>query len=133
MKPKARILVVDDERSVALLVGVVLRNAGYDTLTTEQGAQAAEWLKTGTEQFDLMITDLRMSPVDGFKLLALAKQARPSLPVLFLTAHLSDEISDKAAALGAFELIQKPFGVPALVSVVQRALGSAPPLAGAAG
>lgn len=123
-KSTTRILVVDDENRVTRLLSLVLQSAGYEVLATEQGEKAAEWLREREAPIDLMITDLRMDPIDGFEMLRIARQERPALPVVLLTAHSSDEVRRKAAELGAFDLIPKPFAMADLLSLVRRALAT---------
>mgnify|MGYP003291573150 CR=1 FL=1 len=65
--PEARVLVVDDERSMRDLLNIMLRQAGYDVTLAEGGETAIEALRS--EPFDLIITDLRMRKVDGLAVL----------------------------------------------------------------
>jgi DNA-binding NtrC family response regulator len=74
------------------------------------------------EEFDLMITDIRMQPVNGMQLLRLAHDERPGMSVIMLTAYGSVETAIEALKLGAFDYVTKPFKVDELLITVKRAL-----------
>lgn len=116
----ARILVVDDEPSVLSVLSTLLRGEGYEVAPALGGEKARDLLDTGT--FDLMIADIRMSPVNGMDLLRLVNKEQKSMAVIMLTAHGSVETAIEAMRLGAFDYITKPFKVDELLITVQRAL-----------
>ena len=70
----AKILLVDDEDSVLKTIGMLFRSEGHEVTPIREGAKAAELVKS-PEKFDLLITDIRMAPVDGMQLIKLARQA----------------------------------------------------------
>ncbi|MGQ9662039.1 MAG: sigma-54-dependent transcriptional regulator [Kiritimatiellia bacterium] len=116
----ARILVVDDEPSVLSVLSTLLRGEGYDVVPALGGEKARDLLDTQT--FDLMISDIRMSPVNGMDLLRLVNKEQKSMAVIMLTAYGSVETAIEAMRLGAFDYITKPFKVDELLITVQRAL-----------
>jgi two-component system, NtrC family, response regulator PilR len=116
----ARILLVDDEPSILSVLCTVLKAEKHDVTPTSGGEEAKELIATGN--FDLMISDIRMGPVNGMDLLRLAHEKRPGMSVIMLTAYGSVETAIEALKLGAFDYLTKPFKVDELLITVQRAL-----------
>ena len=79
-----KILIVDDEVRILILLQSLLKANGYETVTAKDGNEALEVLEEGG--VDLVITDLRMAPMDGLKLIEKIKLAYPRMPVILLTA-----------------------------------------------
>jgi two-component system NtrC family response regulator len=119
---KARILVVDDEVKMGVLLAGTLEDEGYDVMRTERGDQAVSLLKK--HQFDLVITDLKMSPVGGLTVLQEAKKAQPECIVILMTAHASVETAVSAMKAGAADYLAKPFSLDEMVMLVKRQLES---------
>src|SRR6476620_10311731 len=94
----ARVLVVDDERSMRELLSIVLRRDGYDVLSAEDGAAAVELLKL--ERVDILITDIRMPQMNGVDLLREAKRIAPDIISFFLTDSATTETAVEALRLG---------------------------------
>ena len=83
-----RVLVVDDDPDVALLVKTVLeRRAGCEVAVAHDGQSAVERLETFTP--DVVVTDIEMPGLDGLELLAELRRNDPLLPVIVMTAHVS--------------------------------------------
>jgi len=103
----SRILIVDDEPSLALFLQKGLRASGYATFVAGDGAMATAMARDG--KFDLLILDLGLPDRDGSLVLRDLRAAGHRLPVIVLTAR--DDISDKVAALegGADDYLTKPF------------------------
>jgi len=116
----ARILLIDDEPSILSVLCTILRAEDYEVTSVQDGEKAIELLNN--EDFDLMISDLRMSPVNGMDLLRLANKEKPGMSVIMLTAYGSLETAIEALKLGAFDYVTKPFKVDELLITVQRAL-----------
>lgn len=116
----ARILVVDDEVSIVSVLATLLKAEGYDVVPMRDSPKALELLKT--ENFDLMLSDIRMSTVDGMELLRVARTEKPQMAVIMLTAFGTVETALEALKLGAFDYVTKPFKVDELLITVQRAL-----------
>ncbi len=115
-----RILLVDDEPSILSVLCTVLRSEDYDVTSAADGQQAIELIKN--EDFDLVISDIRMAPVNGMDILKVVHQERPEVSVIMLTAYGSVETAIEALKLGAFDYVTKPFKVDELLITVQRAL-----------
>lgn len=121
----ARILVVDDEVSIVHVLTALLTGEGYDVVSTRDSAKALEWVRA--EAFDLVVTDVRMSPVDGIELLRTVRRERPDTAVIMLTAYGNIHAARDAIKMGAFDYVAKPFKVDELLVTVQRALASKSP------
>jgi two-component system response regulator PilR (NtrC family) len=101
----ARVLVVDDERSMRELLSIVLRRDGYEVLIAEDGAAAVELLKR--ERVDILITDIRMPQMSGVDLLREAKRIAPDIVSIVMTAFASTETAVEALRLGAADYVHK--------------------------
>jgi two-component system, NtrC family, response regulator PilR len=117
---KARILVVDDEKSMRDLLSITLEKEGYDVLTAPGGELAIETLHR--ETVDAVITDLRMPKVDGLQVLRAAKEVSPDTAVIMITAVASTETAVEAMKLGAYDYITKPFKLDEVNLIVRNAL-----------
>lgn len=116
----ARILLVDDEPSILSVLSGLLKGKGFDIQPSLGGEKALELLAEGS--FDLMLTDIRMEPVDGLQLLKTAKSLHPHMSVIVVSAYGSVENAVEAMKEGAFDYVTKPFKVDELMITVQRAL-----------
>ena len=102
-----RILLVEDEQTIAVTLKDDLEGAGYEVHHCADGKQAIAEL--ATTSFDVVITDVRLPGADGMQVLAAAKRARPDTEVLVMTAFATVEHAVEAMRLGADDYIQKPF------------------------
>jgi two-component system, NtrC family, response regulator PilR len=105
LQAPARVLVVDDERSMRELLSIVLRRDGYEVLIAEDGAAAVELLKR--ERVDILITDIRMPQMNGVDLLREAKRIAPDIVSIVMTAFASTETAVEALRLGAADYVHK--------------------------
>ena len=118
----SRILAVDDEASLLEVLATLFKAEGYDVVTQSDPEKARDLLLDTGEVFDLMLCDMRMNPIDGMQLLEIARNNRPEMAVVMLTAYGSVETAIKAMQLGAFDYVTKPFKVNELLITIQRAL-----------
>ena len=102
-----KILLADDERSIAVTLGDALRGAGHTVTVVPDGDQAISSLKT--DSFDCVITDIRLPKADGLKVLRAARENQPAPRVILITAYASVEDAVAAIKDGAEDYIQKPF------------------------
>ncbi|MGD0076449.1 MAG: response regulator, partial [Candidatus Binataceae bacterium] len=119
---RATIVVVDDDREMAAVLCDVLRSAGYNSTGANSGTEALKLVKQ-TEP-DVLISDLRMSGMNGHQLQLELKRVAPYLPVVMITAFGSIQTAVESMKLGAFDYITKPFGNDELLISVARALES---------
>ena len=117
---KARILVVDDDPGLLRLLTIRLRAENYEVEAVENGALAL----TAAVRFrpDLVISDLRMDPMDGMTLLKELQTRWPGLKVIMLTAHGTIPDAVQATQMGAFGFLTKPVEKQELLDQVQKAL-----------
>jgi two-component system response regulator PilR (NtrC family) len=115
-----RILIVDDEPTILNLLNKILTGQGYDTTPASNGEKALQLLQT--ETFDLMISDINMTPVNGMELLKKASASYANMGVIMLTAYGTVGTAVEAMKQGAFDYITKPFKLDELILTVQRAL-----------
>ena len=116
----AKILIADDDPTILSLLNKILLAKGYEVQLAEHGGVAEKLLKS--EKFDLLISDIKMEPVDGMQLLKNTRQLRPSVGVIMLTAYATVSTAVEAMKEGAFDYIPKPFKIDELLATVKRAL-----------
>jgi CheY-like chemotaxis protein len=116
-----RILLVDDEPELLEMVGVLLKGEGHEVIAVSEGLKAMDLIGS-LEHFDMIITDLRMAPIDGLEVIALARREHPDMAVVVLSAYIDDEMEKKVRALGCAHVIKKPFSVQQIVQPVVEIL-----------
>ncbi len=114
------ILIVDDEKSILDLLGVVFKKEGYQVETCPGTPKAVELVDQG--DFDVLICDIKMPQVDGMDLLKRAKEKHPLIPVIMITAYGSVKQAIEALKIGAADYVMKPFDVEELKILVAHAL-----------
>lgn len=114
----ARLLVVDDEESVALTVSEILRQEGYQVETASSGGEAVRRLESA--EYDLVLTDLHMDGGDGISVLAEIQQRAPLTISIVLTGFASVETAISALRSGAYDYLIKPCNVEDLKHTVRR-------------
>jgi len=114
------IMVVDDDKSTRDLIVRFLENDGYVVFTAGDGIEAL--LQLGSRKFDLIISDIDMPNLDGFKLLEMVSQKGLESPVILLTSREAPEDEERGLELGAMDYIRKPFRKELLLLRVKRTL-----------
>ncbi|BDU77732.1 sigma-54-dependent transcriptional regulator [Mesoterricola sediminis] len=117
-----RVLVVDDDPGMREGMALSLKRAGFVTEQARSGEDALRLTRPGA--FDAVVTDLRMTGMDGLQLTARLKALDSGLPVLLVTAFGSLDTAREAMRLGAFDYLSKPFGPDELVQAVKKAIRS---------
>ncbi|OGV65052.1 MAG: hypothetical protein A2498_13950 [Lentisphaerae bacterium RIFOXYC12_FULL_60_16] len=118
----ARILLVDDEETVLRSMGILLKGEGHTIVAIQKSDEAARLVQS--ESFDLLITDLRMAPVDGMQLMRLAHESHPAMPMIVISAYAADAIAEQSFATGCVAYIKKPFRIQQVIDAVRKALAS---------
>lgn len=116
----ARILIVDDELIARENLEYVLRKEGHETLSVENGSAAIRELEK--KQFDLVMTDLRMHPVDGMEVLLRTKDLYPDSEVIVITGYATVSSAVEAMQRGAYHYIAKPYKIDEVRNLVRQAL-----------
>jgi len=119
---KGRVLVVDDEKNIGIVVQAMLERAGFEVLLFQESASALETIES--EDLDAVVTDLYMPGPGGMEILDFCKTSRPDLPVVMITAFGTVESAVAALKRGAFDFITKPFDQTELLNVVNKAVAT---------
>lgn len=117
---KKRILFVEDDTEMRELAAEFFLSAGYHVAQAVNGADALEQISVN--DFDAVVTDLRMQEMDGLSLLREIHVRWPDLPVILITAFGSIETAVEAVKEGASNFIPKPFKMQALKAIVDKAV-----------
>jgi DNA-binding NtrC family response regulator len=115
-----KILVVDDELNMRLVLKTLLNKEGYDVATASDGLEALKILRSG--DVEVIVTDLKMPRLDGMGLLDRIMREYPSTPVIIITAHGTVATAVDALKKGAFDYITKPFEQDELKRVIDKAV-----------
>lgn len=121
----ARVLVIDDDEEIRAIVKHMLVGAGHQVEAAVDGAEGLRLF--GKRPPDLVLTDINMPGLDGHDVIAAIRVLHPEVPIIAVSgggAIPQDELLLKASALGAVEIIMKPFEFSQLVGAVERALGA---------
>ena len=103
----SKILVVDDELNMRVVLGAMLKKEGYEVLSAADGLEALKAPEKGN--MDVVITDLQMPKLDGMGLLEKILDQYAATPVIIITAHGTVATAVDAFKKGAFDYITKPF------------------------
>jgi len=114
-----KVLVVDDEANIRMVLCEVLRREGLAPEQCSNGADALDRVRT--EAYDIVIMDVRMPRMDGITALKEMMQVRPETVVLIITAHGSEKTALEAIEAGAYDYFTKPFDINEVRVVVRRA------------
>lgn len=118
----AAILVVDDNESVREGVAKALHRSGHTVTVAPDGESGLRAWRDPDTCFDLVITDLRMTPVDGMGVLGAVVESDPDAIVMFITGHGTVPAAVEAMRQGAWDFLEKPFSAELLRARVERAL-----------
>ncbi len=115
-----KILIVDDEKSMCQFLSIMLRKEGYQITAVNNGKKGLDQIKN--QKFDLVITDIKMSGMDGIELLTEIKKLDRSMPVIIMTAYASQKTAIDAVNHGAFHYLIKHAKNDEIRMVVRNAL-----------
>jgi two-component system response regulator (stage 0 sporulation protein F) len=115
-----RLLIVDDQQGIRLLLNEVLKKEGYVTYLAANGLEA---LKYADEQdMDCVLLDMKIPGMDGIEILRRLKEKFPKLPVFMMTAYGELDVVQEALNLGAIRYFTKPFDIFEVRDEVNKAL-----------
>ncbi|MBK5144349.1 sigma 54-interacting transcriptional regulator [Budviciaceae bacterium BWR-B9] len=117
---KAHILVVDDDLSHCTIIQALMKGWGYQVTLAHNGLEALEQVRQ--TPFDLILTDVRMSEMDGIEALKAIKAYNPAIPILIMTAYSNVESAVEAIKAGAYDYLTKPLDFDMLQLTIERAL-----------
>jgi len=120
MQHAPQVLIVDDEPHILKTMGICFEDLGYQITTCSDPLQAMDLI--GTKPFDLAFVDLKMSPIDGMRILEAILEKTPQTTVIIITAHGSIESAVEAIKKGAYHYLQKPFDYEELQIFTRKVL-----------
>ncbi len=123
MPTKNRILVVDDEEALRIVLSAELEGEGYQVTNAGDGQEAINIL--ATNEFDLILLDIKMPNVDGFEVLKYVKEHSPKTKVVMLTGFADLKNAIESKKLGAEDFVSKPYDLVDLLTTVERVLTGA--------
>lgn len=118
---QAKLLIVDDEQVNLILLERILRECGFQSITTAQSTEEAQEIIDSS--FDLLITDYRMRQLTGLELIRFVRTTvSDDLPILLASSELDSELEQMALDLGASDFLPKPFRAPRVKARVINSL-----------
>jgi DNA-binding NtrC family response regulator len=117
---EGRILIIDDEDSIRDYLSMMLEREGYEVSACEDGKKALKL--SSKEDFDVVITDIQLPGMSGIEILSSVRESDPTVPVIIITGHASQESAIEALNMGAFYYLLKPVSNEELKHVVGNAL-----------
>ncbi len=119
METRGRVLVVDDKENILKLFARLLGDT-YEVTCAEDGARALSLV--AAQEFDVVVSDVRMPGADGFEVLRAVKSRHPDTEVVMMTGYATVPDAVEAMRAGAFDYLQKPFLPDAPAELVARAM-----------
>lgn len=113
MQPTLRLLIVDDDRRMTRTLADILTLAGHEVVEAWSGQQALERIEA--QEFDCVLTDVRMPGMDGVELHRQICRERPGLPVVLMTAFAADQLICQGLEDGVVGVLEKPLDVAHLL------------------
>jgi len=115
-----KILIVDDELNMRLVLSATLKKEGFEVSSASNGREALQILQSN--KIAVVITDLKMPGIDGMELLSRISGTYPEIPVIMITAHGTIATAVEALKKGAFDYITKPFDLDDLKNIISKAV-----------
>ena len=115
-----KVLFVEDEEDLTLIVADTLRGQGYDVITAANGIEGLEKFKT--EAADIVVADVMMPKMDGFTMAKEIRKISPTIPLLFLTAKSTIDDIEEGFEIGANDYLKKPFELRELIVRIKALL-----------
>jgi DNA-binding NtrC family response regulator len=122
MSDGAKILLIEDDAGISDTLQRVLAGEGHEVTVEKRGDDGLA--RAAANSFNLVITDLRLPGLTGLELIRQLHAAQPRLPIILTTAFGTTDIAIEATKLGAFDYLLKPFNMPQLLDLIQKAARS---------
>ncbi len=117
-----RILVVDDEPDIVVMITQLLEHSGYDVVAKNSSVEALKTFHIDPEDFDLVLTDMAMPIMTGEELAKQIKEIRPDIPIILITGYSDYVDSERAAKLNIADFLMKPVTRADLNKSIRKAL-----------
>ena len=121
MNQHARLLIVDDEKNMLVMLKKVLSRNGMEIDVASSGEEALQLVEKS--KYDLALIDICMKPMDGLELLEAIRKAAPNTGAIMLTGYPSPYSIQRSEELGAIGYLTKPIGIIDLNKAIDKALG----------
>lgn len=115
-----KILIVDDEVNIGLLLSKFLTRNSFSVETTTSGSSAMEYLSK--QKFDLVLCDYRLEDTDGKEMLIKIKENYPSTGVIIITGYSDIKLAVELIKLGAYDYITKPLYPDEILNTINKAI-----------
>ena len=116
----AKVLIVDDDPDICMLLSALMQETGFISLVAHDGETALQ--RVPQARPDMLLVDVQMPGIDGMEVMRRAKEMDPHLPVVLITAYAKIQASVDAMRAGAFDYLAKPFDHTEVVRVMRAAL-----------
>lgn len=116
-----RVLVVDDEEDFLRSIVMRIELRGYEAHGVTSGDEALQYLKANPQSVDVVLLDIKMPGLGGLEALREIKSCCPSIEVIVVTGHASQEFSRRGRELGAFDYLIKPIRLEAILERIEAA------------
>jgi two-component system response regulator AtoC len=120
------VLVVDDEALIRWSLAEALSDRGYAVTEAGDGRMAVAAIQQAGQPFDVVLLDYRLPDSDDLRLLQRVRSLAPTSQIIVITAHNSADFAQCARALGAYQIVGKPFEVEGIAALVNEARGIDP-------
>jgi DNA-binding response OmpR family regulator len=116
--PARRLMLVEDEPTLARVLGLVLRSAGYVVTTCAHGAEALAAFRASPDAWHVVVSDVTMPELSGDRLARALREIRPGLPVILMTGNTNLVTPRRLLALGVAAVLEKPVAIEDLLATV---------------
>jgi nitrogen regulation protein NR(I) len=122
MNTAARTLLIEDDPGIVMTLRRLLREEGYEVVVETRGD--AGLARARGEEFDVVVTDMKLPGLNGLDIVRELHAAKPRLPIILITAHGTFETAIEATKSGAFDYLLKPFEMPEFLNALDKAIAS---------
>lgn len=122
MSTAGKILLIEDDRAIVMTLRRVLMDEGFEIEVETRGDTGLT--RARQTELDAVLTDMKLPGLDGLELVRQLHEDKPRLPIILMTAHGTTETAIEATKSGAFDYLLKPFEMPELIDLVERAVAS---------
>jgi DNA-binding NtrC family response regulator len=118
LKSRGNVLIVDNDKDMCRILSDIFKHSGIKVNIAYDGESALAKVKK--QPYDLMILDYKLSGISGITVLGKARQIRPNLKIIMISAFGNESCKARAKELGAYAFLDKPFNIKGLVKEVDR-------------
>lgn len=123
-----KILVIDDEEVIRIVLTIHLGSAGYKVVCAETGSNGLKLALS--DVFNLIITDFKLPDMNGLEIIKAIKAQKPDVPVMMMSGLIDDELIKEVKSHGAIEYIKKPFLKETILTAIANILSKEKDTAG---